>query len=52
MVAAELQCGHDPKAVENQRNACQLLVNARSFNAATTRRPWRTTCSGYVDEAG
>ena len=36
-----LQCGHDPKAVENSR----MLRRPRqltSFNAATTRRPWRT----------
>ncbi len=63
---ASLQCGHDPKAVENARgNAprhAQLVDSMRprpegrgepptsaccgppraSFNAATTRRPWRT----------
>ena len=36
-----LQCGHDPKAVENY-DARNLLFARRSFNAATTRRPWRT----------
>ena len=39
--APELQCGHDPKAVENATRDGQLKRPA-SFNAATTRRPWRT----------
>jgi len=63
-----LQCGHDPKAVENLGNRSECLVARRAsmrprpegrgerkkdpvetpaqekrFNAATTRRPWRTT---------
>ena len=40
---ARLQCGHDPKAVENDAEyapAAQLA--ASRFNAATTRRPWRS----------
>ena len=39
---SRLQCGHDPKAVENAAaGAGSTSVDAR-FNAATTRRPWRT----------
>ena len=41
---SRLQCGHDPKAVENR--ALERSVHADGFNAATTRRPWRTTTSG------
>ena len=37
-----LQCGHDPKAVENRRPGGVDHANKTSFNAATTRRPWRT----------
>ena len=63
--SAELQCGHDPEAVENPRPASDRHQQRRasmrprpggrgdrrdrgdsgqrdSFNAATTRRPWRT----------
>ena len=39
-VQGALQCGHDPKAVEN-REAC-VGDRVHCFNAATTRRPWRT----------
>ncbi len=39
---AKLQCGHDPKAVENVVDLNARVEDARSFNAATTRRPWRT----------
>ena len=43
---ARLQCGHDPKAVENADAAANAdEAVAVSFNAATTRRPWRTTWS-------
>ena len=38
----ELQCGHDPKAVENSGDDAGQAHGAASFNAATTRRPWRT----------
>ena len=34
-----LQCGHDPKAVENIE---LTTADGARFNAATTRRPWRT----------
>ncbi len=38
-----LQCGHDPKAVENRCPAARSSPARRGrFNAATTRRPWRT----------
>ena len=64
--ARRLQCGHDPKAVENHRKgkragravgasmrprpegrgelpaASASAPTWRGFNAATTRRPWRT----------
>ena len=40
--AGLLQCGHDPKAVENALVFCTVSGGIRSFNAATTRRPWRT----------
>ena len=38
----KLQCGHDPKAVENRAGLASTPTNC-CFNAATTRRPWRTT---------
>ncbi len=42
--ASRLQCGHDPKAVENiAAKESHPRVSSR-FNAATTRRPWRTRC--------
>ena len=37
-----LQCGHDPEAVENSPSTPRPCSAARRFNAATTRRPWRT----------
>ena len=37
-----LQCGHDPKAVENHGPSVPATPDPR-FNAATTRRPWRTS---------
>ena len=37
-----LQCGHDPKAVENPLQAGHSAPSFHGFNAATTRRPWRT----------
>ncbi len=51
--ARGLQCGHDPKAVEN----CGSLALFRrrthpSFNAATTRRPWRTPGLPESDRPG
>ena len=39
---AALQCGHDPKAVENRVGRLDPPRPRRRFNAATTRRPWRT----------
>ena len=36
-----LQCGHDPKAVENDDQPAAARA-VTGFNAATTRRPWRT----------
>ena len=39
---ANLQCGHDPKAVENSKIPCAITWGSTGFNAATTRRPWRT----------
>ena len=41
--AERLQCGHDPKAVENVRRLRGRAAGAGRFNAATTRRPWRTS---------
>ena len=43
--ARTLQCGHDPKAVENSASwaARRRLAGLTLFNAATTRRPWRTS---------
>ena len=38
-----LQCGHNPKAVENPGDGGPASQGRRRFNAATTRRPWRTT---------
>ena len=39
-----LQCGHDPKAVENDSAVySHSRPHTRRFNAATTRRPWRTS---------
>ena len=35
-----LQCGHDPEAVEST-DLLKVLIPDASFNAATTRRPWR-----------
>ena len=40
-VADGLQCGHSPKAVENQAWFRPVEAKHR-FNAATARRPWRT----------
>ncbi len=37
-----LQCGHDPKAVENGLQVRSNRNGGKGFNAATTRRPWRT----------
>ena len=42
-LARRLQCGHDPKAVENAAAAHPSQILRLSFNAATTRRPWRTS---------
>ena len=43
IMAIPLQCGHDPKAVENTRARRNRRARAPPrFNAATTRRPWRT----------
>ena len=39
----KLQCGHDPKAVENSQRCLTSCCTFQSFNAATTRRPWRTS---------
>ena len=39
---AALQCGHDPKAVENTSRTGSTRRRSSCFNAATTRRPWRT----------
>ena len=43
----KLQCGHDPKAVENTSMPSYPDSTCRGFNAATTRRPWRTTTIRY-----
>ncbi len=43
---SKLQCGHDPKAVENRASAWTSWPTRSSFNAATTRRPWRTDPAG------
>ena len=40
-----LQCGHDPKAVENLSTHRVSWHAMACFNAATTRRPWRTARS-------
>ncbi len=47
---AWLQCGHDPKAVENDASVQANPGFPSRFNAATTRRPWRTWPA--VGEAG
>ena len=50
IVARGLQCGHGPKAVENSES---LQIFRRlswiCFNAATARRPWRTSTYGSCD---
>ena len=38
----QLQCGHDPKAVESSAPKVLIPEPHWCFNAATTRRPWRT----------
>ena len=48
VAARELQCGHDPKAVENEADAASHSTGSRRFNAATTRRPWRTRAHGMT----
>ena len=42
---AVLQCGHDPEAVESATCEGGREGEAGGFNAATTRRPWRTACA-------
>ena len=44
----QLQCGHDPEAVENDADAVAMPTQ-RSFNAATTRRPWRSSTAAVAD---
>ena len=45
-----LQCGHGPKAVENLHRACMRRSSSTcSFNAATARRPWRTSTVRWHD---
>ena len=48
----QLQCGHNPKAVENGLGLLDFGAGGTSFNAATTRRPWRTdwTRFGFTTE--
>ena len=46
-----LQCGHDPKAVENARLPLDSRWRHVRFNAATTRRPWRTSRSSTARRA-
>ena len=41
-----LQCGHGPKAVENARRRRADGLPSR-FNAATARRPWRTSPASW-----
>ena len=41
-----LQCGHDPEAVESPLPIVPLPTTTSGFNAATTRRPWRTAHGG------
>ena len=48
----ELQCGHDPKAVENEIPDQFLASLLSGFNAATTRRPWRTVAAFRAGRAG
>jgi len=38
-----LQCGHSQKAVENWTVGGVCAVGTPRFNAATARRPWRTS---------
>ena len=45
----ELQCGHDPKAVENESSHSRQRKQQARFNAATTRRPWRTPADNGND---
>ena len=46
-----LQCGHDPKAVENRMKFGRGGLQ-RGFNAATTRRPWRTSVHRHAAHHG
>ena len=52
--AGMLQCGHDPKVVENDASRQWSARRARGFNAATTRRSWRTwpECGADHDNIG
>ena len=40
-----LQCGHGPKAVENIAVRDRHAAASAGFNAATARRPWRTSAA-------
>ena len=46
-----LQCGHDPKVVENICNCGEAAPNIFCFNAATTRRSWRTSARSDVPQS-
>ena len=41
ILLVELQCGHDPEAVERRGAGQGGELRLPGFNAATTRRPWR-----------
>ena len=49
--AGQLQCGHDPKAVENRFIVAIATSAKHGFNAATTRRPWRTRAASATGGA-
>ena len=48
-ITVVLQCGHGPKAVENVPVDASTSSDRRGFNAATARRPWRTSASSTGD---
>ena len=49
--AVKLQCGHSPKAVENHIQKSSQADRKGCFNAATARRPWRTSCVIWIIES-
>ncbi len=48
----QLQCGHGPKTVENALGHAFARRICSSFNAATARRPWRTSVGCWSSKSG